>query len=349
MLQETYLQEIREHLEKAQNPLFFFDNDNDGLCSFLLLRRFIDRGRGIAIKSFPDLNVSYYRKVKELNPDYVFILDKPIVSQEFLDKVKADNIPIVWIDHHQTDGCNDATVHYYNSYLLNKTDEPISSIAFEITSKKEDNWIALIGCISDCYLPDFYKDFEKKFPELAKKNPHSAFELLYTSEIGTIARILDFSLKDTTTNVVNMIKFMAKVNGPMDVLQENLKTKQMLKRYKEINAKYQLLIQKALESVDENIVYFQYGGSLSLSAHIANQLIYEFPDKLIIVAYINGDFANISLRWKKDVRSLTLEALQGIEGASGGGHKQATGAKLSVSDLPKFKEKIEELVKKNFN
>ena len=59
MLNLSQLKEIKEHLEKAQNPLFFFDNDNDGLCSFLLLRRFIDRGRGIAIKSFPDLNVSY--------------------------------------------------------------------------------------------------------------------------------------------------------------------------------------------------------------------------------------------------------------------------------------------------
>jgi len=45
MLTETQINEIKEHLEKAQNPLFFFDNDNDGLASFLLLRRYIDRGR----------------------------------------------------------------------------------------------------------------------------------------------------------------------------------------------------------------------------------------------------------------------------------------------------------------
>lgn len=346
MLNLSQLKEIKEHLEKAQNPLFFFDNDNDGLCSFLLLRRFIDRGRGIAIKSFPDLNVSYYRKVKELNPDYVFILDKPIVSKEFLDKVKQDNIPIVWIDHHQTDGCDDLTVNYYNSYLLNKTNEPISSIAFEITSKKEDVWLALIGCISDCYLPDFYKQFEKKFPELGKKNPESAFELLYNSEIGKISRILDFSLKDTTTNVVSMIKFMFHANGPMDILQENAKTKQILKRYDEINTKYQVLMNKAREKVENSLIYFQYGGSLSLSAGLANQLSYEFPDKVIVVVYLKGDVANISLRGRGDVRTLTLEAIKGIEGASGGGHMQATGAKMSVSDLPKFKERIEELVNK---
>jgi len=339
------INEIKEHLDKAQNPLFFFDNDNDGLCSFLLLRRHIERGKGVTIKSFPDLNVSYYRKVKELNPDYIFILDKPMVSEEFLNKVNNDNIPIVWIDHHQTERYNDSFVYYYNPYLDNKTSEPISYIAYKITSKKEDVWLALIGCISDCYFPDFYPVFEKQYPELSKKAPSSAFDVLYNSEIGKIARILDFSLKDTTTNVVNMIRYMSKVRGPMEVLEENSKTKQILKRYKEINTKYQVLISKAREMAGKDMLYFQYGGQLSLSSNLANQLSYEYPDKIIIVVYIKGDVANISLRGKGDIRKLTLEALKGIDGASGGGHQNATGAKLSVSDLPKFKERVEKLYK----
>ena len=55
MLTENQIEEIKEHLDKAQNPLFFFDNDGDGLCSFLLLQRFIKKGKGVAIKSFPEL------------------------------------------------------------------------------------------------------------------------------------------------------------------------------------------------------------------------------------------------------------------------------------------------------
>ena len=73
MLTEKQVKEIHEHLEKAQNPIFFFDNDPDGLCSFLLLQRYIERGKGVAIKSFPSLDASYCRKVEELNADYVFI------------------------------------------------------------------------------------------------------------------------------------------------------------------------------------------------------------------------------------------------------------------------------------
>src|SRR3989339_1553001 len=132
MLTEKQIREIREHLEKAQNPLFFFDNDNDGLVSFLLLRRFIDRGRGVAIKSFPDLNLSYYRKVQELKPDYIFILDKPIVSLEFLERAKKDNVPVVWIDHHQVDKPEIEGVSYYNPFFNDGTNEPVSYLCYKI-------------------------------------------------------------------------------------------------------------------------------------------------------------------------------------------------------------------------
>ncbi len=341
MITEKQIKEIREHLEKAQNPLFFFDNDDDGLCSFLLLQRFLGRGRGVAIKSFPDLNISYYRKVTELKPDYVFILDKPVVSDEFLEKIKQDNIPIVWIDHNLVETPDNKDIHYYNSYHTNKNNEPVSYICYKVADKKDDIWLAIMGCISDCYLPDFFEEFNEKYPELSKKNPKSAFDLLYDSEIGRIARILDFSLKDTTTNVVNMLRFMIKVKGPLDILEENSKTKQILKRYEQINTKYQELMEKARKQKGEKLLYFQYGGPLSLSANLSNQLIHEFPKRIIVVAYLNGDIANISIRGNdKEVLGLTLEAIKGIENASGGGHKFATGAKMNVSSVPVFKERI---------
>ena len=87
MLTKKQIDEIRQHLDKAQNPVFFFDNDPDGLCSFLLLQRYIERGKGVPIKSFPELTEDYFRKVNELNADYIFILDTPVVSQDFFIRV----------------------------------------------------------------------------------------------------------------------------------------------------------------------------------------------------------------------------------------------------------------------
>src|SRR3989344_2168231 len=96
--------ELKEHLEKAQNPVFYYDNDADGLCSYLLLRRYLGRGKGVAVKSYPDLNAQYASKAKEFNSDYVFVLDKPLLSQEFVKEIDEMQIPLVWIDHHDVKG-----------------------------------------------------------------------------------------------------------------------------------------------------------------------------------------------------------------------------------------------------
>lgn len=344
MLILKQINEIKEHLEKAQNPLFFFDNDNDGLCSFLLLRRFINRGKGIAIKGH-GLNLNAYRKIDELKPDYIFILDAPVVDKKFFDKLKQDNLPVVWIDHHNTKKPKDKGIPYYNPYHNDKTNEPVSYLCYKITNRKQDDWIAVIGCISDCYMPDFYSEFEKKYPELSKKNPKSPYDLLYNSEIGKIARILDFSLKDRTTNVVKMLKFMMKAKGPMDVLEENFDTKQILKRYSEINSKYKKLIKKAREYIGDKMIYFQYAGDLSLSSNLANQLSYEFPNKVIVVAYIKGEVANLSIRGSfVDVREITLKASKGLKSTKMGGHKHACGGKMNIDDLKKFEKKIKKIV-----
>ena len=39
MLSTEQINEIRKALEEATNPLFFFDDDQDGIASYLLLKR----------------------------------------------------------------------------------------------------------------------------------------------------------------------------------------------------------------------------------------------------------------------------------------------------------------------
>lgn len=349
MLTEQQVEEIREHLEKAQNPIFFFDNDNDGLTSYLQLRRFIGRGKGIPIRSHPDLNGDYFRRVKELNSDYVFILDKPLVSDDFLNQVHEDNLPIVWIDHHDVEPPKQEWVNYYNPFHNDKTNEPVSYLCYKITNKKEDIWIATIGCVSDALVPDFYEEFQEKYPDLAKKdpekNPRGAFDVLFNSEIGKIARILDFSLKDSITNVVKMLKFMAEAKSPYDILEEDEKTKQILGKYYEIKEKYESLLEEARSQTHDKLIFFTYGGQFSISANLANRIKYEFPDKYVVIGYKKPDdgFYNVSLRGN-NIRDVTLKALESIEGATGGGHQHATGARIPEEEINNFKENIEKAI-----
>lgn len=341
MLNEKQVKELKEHLERAQNPIFFFDNDQDGLCGFLLLQRWLGRGKGVAIKSFPDLNESYFRKVTELKADYVFILDKPLVSDGFFEKAKEINIPIVWIDHHDMGIKVPDFVEYYNPIFTSKTSEPVTYLCYQITQKKEDLWLAVIGCISDRYMPDFYKEFRDRWPELAVKT-ENPFEVLYRSRIGEVAKIFSGGLKDSTTNVVRMLKFLATASGPYDVLEESSKNYSIHKRSKQIDKKYQRILEKgkALASKPGRLLFFRYSGDLSVSAEIANELMYNFPEKMICVVYVRGSKANLSLRGK-NIKEKFLKAIEGIENASGGGHEDAVGGQMSDQDLDKFKENLE--------
>lgn len=343
MLSKKQIVEIKEHLDKAQNPVFFFDNDPDGLCSFLLLQRYIQRGKGVAIRSFPEMNGDYFKKVNELNADYIFILDKPVVSKEFFEEAKKFNLPIVWIDHHDIENLYVPDFVYYYNPVKNKkkSNEPVTYLCYAISNKKEDLWIALIGCISDRFVPDFYDSFKKRYPDLAI-NSNDAFDIFYKSQIGRIARMFCFGLKDTTTNVLKMIRFLICVKNPYEVLEESSNNKEMHIKFKQISKKSQKFIYKAKDLINDNkVFFFQYSGELSISSDLANELSYLFPNKIIVVIYTTGIKANISIRGDK-IKEISLEVLKQIPNSTGGGHENAIGAQVKIKDLEEFKNKFKQ-------
>jgi len=343
MLTEKQIQEIRDHLNKAQNPLFFFDNDADGLCAFLILQRYCEKGKGVAIKSFPSLTVDYFRKVHELNADYIFVLDKPIISKEFFEEAEKFNIPIVWIDHHDIDTENPDFVSYYNPSLNKSESGPTTYLCYQVSEKKDDLWIAVVGSISDRFMPDFYSEFKKKYPDLSIDS-EDAFDIRYRAQIGKIVKILSFALKDRTTNVVKMVRFLIKAKTPYEVLEESNENYTMHQRFDQINSKFQKLIEKAEKIKDsEKLLFFQYSGDLSISSDLANELTYKFPEKIIVVAYLSGIKVNISARGK-NARDIVLKAIEGFQDSTGGGHEEAVGAKIKVDDLEEFRRRIEKAV-----
>lgn len=348
MLTLKEIKEIREHLENTKNPVFFFDNDPDGLCSFLILQRAIGKGRGVAIKSFPGLDKNYYKRVEEFNADYIFVLDKPLIDQEFIDLAEKNNIPLVHIDHHNVARSN--TKFYYNTFYSSGNNESVAYLCYQVTKRKEDMWLALIGCITDSYLPDFTDEYRKENSEMIDFNYKSAADILYNTRFGRAAMIVSFAMKDKTSNVVSMMRYLMKARGVGDILEENSKTKVFLDRFNYMNEKYQKLVKKAEESVRGDILFFTYSGDLSISQYTANELFYKHPDKVVVVSYSQGGKANVSLRWNKDIRTATINAIKDIDGATGGGHEHAVGAKIPFGSLEVFKvnlmREIEEIKNK---
>jgi single-stranded DNA-specific DHH superfamily exonuclease len=347
MLSEKQILEVREHLEKAQSPVFFYDNDADGFCSYVLLSRFIGRGKGVAIRSHPDVDEGYAKKAQELNADYVFILDRPILGEKFVEEVSKMQLPIVWIDHHPEDGENYEGVFVYNPARNDKkkSNEPVSYLSYKITGREEDAWIALMGCIADHYLPDFVDEFIKRYPEYWSKNIKKPFDAYYKTEIGRLARVIGFGLKDSVTHVVQLQNFLIGCKSPADMFLEIESSKPFARKYREVKKKYDSLVNQAKENVGSKLIFFNYGGELSMSADISNELSYLYPKHVVVAAYSSGPITNMSLRGE-NVRGILEKVLAlGFEGATGGGHRDAVGSRIQTADLERFKKEIEERIK----
>ncbi|MEI6731654.1 MAG: DHH family phosphoesterase [archaeon] len=347
MLTNKQIGEIREHLEKAQNPVFFYDNDNDGLCSFLLLRRMLGRGTGIVVKNYPDLNAQYAKKAQDLNADYIFVLDKPEIAQEFLDEIGMLHIPVIWIDHHDSKELKSENLILYNPVKNkgnDKSSEPVTYLSYKIAGNTGDIWIAMIGCISDHYLPDFAEDFSKAYPEFwgEVKMPFDAY---YGTELGRVARSLNFGLKDTPAHVKDLQNLLLGMRGPDQVLSELEGDHAFSERYRALKEKYEILLKKAESELDRNLLFFAYGGFECLNADLSNELSHRYKGKYVAVAYVKAGEAKISMRGK-NVRAILEKLLKNFQNCRGGGHEDAVGASLQADDLPKFRELMENEVNK---
>src|SRR3989344_7796264 len=145
MLSKKQIKEIQETLNNAQNTLFLFDNDQDGLCSFLILQKYIERGKGFPVKSLP-LDESYFRKIEELKPDCLFILDTALVTQNFFDKIKEINLPVVWIDHHDSKKIIlPENIKYYNPIKKKNIPSSTSYLCYEVTKKIKGICLTIVG------------------------------------------------------------------------------------------------------------------------------------------------------------------------------------------------------------
>jgi len=158
MIPEEQLQEIRDALEKSENPVVFFDDDPDGLTSYLLLKRKYDQCYGIPLKVSMQDDSLYLTVIENRNPDLVVILDRAEVAQETFDRI---NVPVVWLDHHLPQ--ERQGVKYYNPRVNDpKNNKPTSYWAYKVV--KQDLWLALVGIFADWCVPEFAG--ESKHPEL---------------------------------------------------------------------------------------------------------------------------------------------------------------------------------------
>jgi nanoRNase/pAp phosphatase (c-di-AMP/oligoRNAs hydrolase) len=335
--------ELRDALEAAKRPLFFYDDDPDGLSSFLLLYRHGSEGRGVLVKTTSTLTKSWVYKITEYGPDTVFVLDVPAIDQDFLDEAQ---VPVYWVDHHTV--LDRTKVHYYNPHLVKKDVYiPTTRMAYEIVKDsvhaKRDLWIAAVGCVGDWYLPDFREELDSAYPGLLPARVKGPEDALFDSPAGQLARIFSFLLKGKTSDVFRCVKVLTRIMHPDEILkQTTAQGKFIFDRFTDVNEKYQKLLASALKSKNKGAFFiFKYEeDQWSFTSELSNELAHYHPKKVILVCRERDGTYKCSFRTRdKPILPALQKALEGIEG-KGGGHDYACGAVIKSEDFERFVEKL---------
>jgi single-stranded DNA-specific DHH superfamily exonuclease len=336
MLSEKQIKQIRDELDHCKRPIYFFHDDPDGICSFLLFYRYLNEGKGIVIKTSPNITEMFVRKVEEYGPDKIFVLDIAMVEQGFIDRVK---VPVVWIDHHEPQERENVT--YFNPRIKGENIPP-SRICYEVV--KKDLWIAMAGCIGDWYMPDFKDKFCKEYPELMDKSITKPEEALFNSKLGELVKIISFNLKGKTQDVMKSAKVFTRIESPDEILMQTTSRGAFIyKRYEKIREEYDNLLKKAAaKKTKDKILLFTYShDKISLTKELSNELLYMFPNKVIIVGREKSGEMKCSIRAgpKTTIPTALAKSLIGVSGY-GGGHEHACGAVVKKEDFRKFVENL---------
>lgn len=337
------LKQINKKIQESVRPFALFDDDPDGLSSFIQLKKEYPKLEGMPVKGKSTITAEFFlEKIHTYCPDLIIALDKPYISEEFRERAK---IPIIWIDHHPV--TDHRGTKYFNPNLTKKyTYAPPVSYWIHKMLKKH-LWIAAVGTFGDYYYLKS-KEFIEKYRHLLPEKLEIE-EILFNSKFGTIIQCFDFILKGKTMEMKRSIKALEKIKEPEEILNRSTSEGKFLyQRYIEIKKHYDALLKHALSQKTENepYVFIYPNQKYSLTNSLSTHLCYLLPNEFIIIArnQTADEIVKLSIRSKTiDLRPILKQALKGTNG-TGGGHKNACGATIPSEYLGIFIENFQNAI-----
>jgi single-stranded DNA-specific DHH superfamily exonuclease len=333
------LQEFRSRVIAAARPLILYDDDGDGLCSYLLCNH-ARHGDDVGIRVHTGATVSadYLAKVELHQPDLVVILDKPYLDPAFAEGCK---VPILWLDHHAPQQVPWSHVTYYNPRLHDDADNRCTTHwVWHALGEPKDLWLAAVGSISDWQMTDIAEGFRAEHGELLA-GAATAPEALFDAPFGELARIVQFNLKGDARDVREAIELLRGVTGPQELLLRTTKAGRKLgKRYDLVRTEYERLLALCTAAATDDPILFHVFGELEISlvGELANELIHRYPDKVVVLARSSKGDHKLSIRSASvPVAHAVAEAMRVSQvRGNAGGHTHACGGKIPDEDFPRF-------------
>lgn len=336
--------EFLKNITDKDEIIIIFNNDGDGICSCVLLERYLHgktgkRSYGIAQPMPPDKNL--IRRVQSTVPSKIILTDMAIDQQPALVKKLAGMCEVLIIDHHQVNqNMNSRRVVHYNPRIESRKIYQSSSygaykICSQIMDTKESLWVAAVGMVSDYNLDfsqDIVTDIRKRFGIEGK---------LYDSWIGRIADMIEAGRATKAFSCEQMMEIIFAAKNHEDILNNQ----KFIEAYRELQNEIVAVLEDAKTSseIAGKVMLYNIKSKYNLSSAISTRMSEIYRNRLIVIYQKAGSRIKVSARNQKgmNVGKILENAVKGF--GSGGGHEAAAGATMDIKDWERFKENVVKL------
>lgn len=330
-------QKVVEELSKVDRVKLISHTDCDGICSALLMAKFLKMLHKDFFILFSSPEEASKGKLANLaTASLNLVLDIPIL--ECVDKFKSK---VILIDHHEYEPLNgsEKLILIHPKLMRIQVYCPTSMLLFLLFDELSSfDYIACIGCIGDGGGKWWSEIIRSSLMKYGLKEGKDEFD----NEFGRLAQIIGSAKIYRGVDGVNEIFFELIRAENFPEFRERVK--KFEKWYEAVERKLKRLEKEFLERSEEygdvelRVFYMKNQGH-GITSALATRLSYKYPNTTILICNEKKGKIGISLRrndGKINLIHLLKRSLINLR-ASGGGHTRACGGIIHKSDFELFK------------
>jgi nanoRNase/pAp phosphatase (c-di-AMP/oligoRNAs hydrolase) len=351
--------EFIKKINSGDKVVVVHDDDCDGICSGAIVGLLVKKLFGYSPKLIStEWNVSLTKKVVgqilREKATHVIFVDTPELSKEFIDRLKK-KVKILIIDHHtpeKYDGVAYSNPRKFEAGIY----MPVSYVAYKIFEKiiesKDVIWISAAGVLGDHGVEsckDLFEELETVYPEMVG-NLELKDDFLYDSSVvGQLTKIIDSGrVVEGKKGAEFVSKVLMEVKDYRDVLEGSTEELKTLLKWSEIGRKeFERLkadFKKRSEMIGKNVLFYEFNSKLRMKSTLATAVGNSHREKIIVIGQKSGKYFDASLRKgenvKTDLAKLAKKAIRGVPDSIGGGHPEASGARVPIKYKERFLENL---------
>ncbi len=326
-------EKAREFLQRLRGTtVIVHDSDADGMSSAVMFTRYLQNRKNKILQRTSDgaaISLQSKEQIKKLRPDNVIMLDFGGEAQNTI-KELSQTMNVLVVDHHKIYVSDFGKALYLNPHFFNVPDDytsPTSFLSWQIC--RNTDWLAACGIIAD---KGFYPA-----AEFLKKTSKKYTRFNFNRLIGLL------NAADAKEKSYEAVQILLKTKKPVDLFKTPL-----VGWEKEVSAEIERIVeehrQKALFIANGRVVLYEIKPKFALRGGISNRLQQLYPDKIVIIGEIENDNYMMSFRTISmpniSFPDMIKKAIEGLEGAHGGGHAKAAGCKIKLIDKERFLQRF---------